>query len=96
MTYASFSAIALSAVLITMLCLGDPKRRRSAKIGDGEQSRTTRWLLTVAACLPGAWLAVIGDAPGFLIWLGGCSVIGWLLALIFGALNRQTTAARDR
>ena len=78
-------ALAVSSALIFLLCIGDPKRRRTMRIKDGEQSRAMRWLLSAAICLPGLWLALIGDSAAFLIWLGGCCVVGWLVALGFAA-----------
>jgi hypothetical protein len=85
MSYVSLAAIALSAILIVILGLGDPKRRRSMGNVAGGHGTVVRRLLAFAACLPGLYLAVIGDAAAFLIWFGGCSVVGWLLTLFFGA-----------
>lgn len=83
MTVQSLLALLISGALIVMLCLGDPKRRRAARIGGEGQSTATRRLLAAAACLPGLYFAVIGDSAAFLVWLGGCAVVGWLVALGF-------------
>lgn len=88
MSGATLAALALSAALILLLCIGDPKRRRSERIKGGEQGPVARRLLFGAVCLPGLWLALIGDSAAFLIWLGGCCVAGWLVALGFGAARR--------
>lgn len=84
MSAAAPIAMAISAALILLLCIGDPKRRRAARIDGGEQSGTIRWMLSSAACVPGLYLAGIGDAAAFLIWLGACSVVGWCVATGFG------------
>lgn len=77
-------AIAFSAVVIVLLGRGDPKRRRTARLqGEGQRAGTRR-MLALLACLPGAYCALIGDAAAFMIWLGGCGVAGWFVALGFG------------
>lgn len=85
MTIAALVALAMSAALIIRLCVGDPKRRRTVGIKGGEQRPATRRLLSAAVCVPGLWLALTGDSAAFLIWLGGCCVVGWFVALGFGA-----------
>ncbi|CAN5198079.1 hypothetical protein BH10PSE12_BH10PSE12_36430 [soil metagenome] len=88
MSTVALIAIALSAILIVILCVGDPKRRRAAgRTGRNgpAQSPELRRILAAAACLPGLYCALTGDAAAFLIWLGGCGVIGWLLVLVLGA-----------
>ncbi|WP_156680163.1 hypothetical protein [Sphingomonas profundi] len=83
MTMLALAAVAASAALIVALCLGDPKRRRSARLrGDGHRT-TTRRLIAAAICAPGAICVVRGDAAAFLIWLGACGVIGWFVTLCF-------------
>ena len=77
-------ALAVSAALILLLCIGDPKRRRSRRIAGQGRSAAFRKPLSAAVLLPGAYLAFAGDAAAFLIWLGGCSVLGWLVAQLFG------------
>lgn len=89
MSVVALVAIALSAILIIILCVGDPKRRRAAgrtgRNAGPAQSPKLRRILAAAACLPGLYCALTGDAAAFLIWLGGCGVIGWLLVLVLGA-----------
>jgi len=88
MTMLTLAAIAFSTVIIVMLCRGDPKRRRSARLaGDGHATQTRR-LLAAAACLPGLACALSGDAAAFLIWLGACAAAGWLTALLFARSER--------
>lgn len=79
----TLAAVATSALSLFLICAGDPKRRRTARLAGGEQGRRTRRTLVAAACVPGLLLAVLGDAAAVLIWLGGCSLTGWLLALGF-------------
>lgn len=85
------AAIAFSAILIILLCRGDPKRRRTAGLPGHEMRPSLRRLLAGLACLPGLLCAVLGDSAAFMIWLGGCGVIGWFVALSFGQ-TRQDAA----
>ena len=76
-------AIAMSMLLILLLCVGDPKRRRATGLSGRSHGRSVRWILAGATLLPGICFAVGGDAAAFLIWFGGCAVAGWLIALTF-------------
>jgi len=84
-------ATAISALILHALCLGDPKRNRAAGMREAGQTKRQRQVLTAAICLPGLICALTGDAAAFLIWLGGCGVIGWSLAIWFsrGAQERD-------
>ncbi|ABQ69910.1 hypothetical protein Swit_3564 [Rhizorhabdus wittichii RW1] len=84
-------AIAFSTAIILILGRGDPKRRRTARLPGGGQSVRTRRLLAALACLPGLYCIFTGDAAAFFIWLGGCGVAGWFVALGFGQ-SRQDVA----
>jgi hypothetical protein len=75
------SALAISVVFLTLLCVGDPKRRRTSGRAFGGHSVGARRLLAAACALPGLGLALFGDAAGFLMWGGGCALSGWLLAI---------------
>lgn len=86
-------ALALSAGCILIVALGDPKRRRAAQqSGDGHNPAQRR-LLTICVLLPGLVCIVRGDPSAFLIWLGGCAVVGWLTAVAF---SRPVAADRGR
>jgi len=76
-------ALALSTISILALCAGDPKRRRTAGGSVGGMTSGRRRLLAVAACIPGLVCAIFGDAAAFLMWLGGCALIGWGCAAFF-------------
>lgn len=80
MFYLAFIALALSAIPIVMLCVGDPKRRRAIGGKGGGMASPQRRLLVMIACIPGVICALLGDAAAFLMWLGGCALIGWALA----------------
>lgn len=82
-------AIAISTAIIIFLGLGDPKRRRTARLPGEGQSVKTRRLLAAAACLPGLYCALSGDAAAFFMWLGGCGVTGWFVALGFGKAGQD-------
>jgi hypothetical protein len=88
------ASIAFSAVLLALLCLSDPKRRRSIKLpGDG-QATTARRLWTAASLLPGVAFALWGDAAAFMLWLGGYAVVGWLVTLGFSAWRKRVEGSR--
>lgn len=72
---------AFSTAIILWLCLGDPKRRRSARLSGKPHNVAIRRLLAAASLVPGLLFAVRGDAAAFLIWFGGCAVAGWLVTL---------------
>jgi len=79
----------MSTLILLALCIGDPKRKRAAGIRDAGQTRRVRQTLTAAACVPGLICALSGDAAAFLIWLGGCCVIGWSLAIWFSRHSQE-------
>lgn len=96
MSYAPLAAIAVSAILVAVLCRTDPKRRRVTGSVEPRAGLGFRRVLALAACLPGLVFIVGGDAAAFLIWLGGCGVAGWLTALAYGgrATNRVANDSR--
>jgi hypothetical protein len=81
-------AIAFSTFVIAALCLGDPKRRRSARVGGEGHQKTLRRLLAAAACAPALFFIFQGDSAAFLLWFGGCAAAGWFVTLSF-ARSRQ-------
>jgi hypothetical protein len=83
MTMPGVIAITISALLLAILCRGDPKRRRAARLAGEGSRRTTRWTLGIAACLPGLACLLLGNTAAFLVWIGGTGVAGWLVALAF-------------
>ncbi|WP_066701359.1 hypothetical protein [Sphingobium amiense] len=89
MTGLTLIPLALSTAFILWLSLGDPKRRRAEKLASGGHSPALRRALALGAMLPGIAIAACGDAAAFLIWLGGCAVIGWIVALALSQLARQ-------
>ncbi|MEW9855341.1 hypothetical protein [Novosphingobium sp. M1R2S20] len=74
-----YIALAASTLLIALLCLRDPKRRRAMGASPPSTGAGPRLPLAIGALLPGLFLILLGDAAAFLSWLGGCSVAGWLL-----------------
>lgn len=89
------AAIAVSAGLLALLCLRDPKRRRSIKLPGAVQGTTARRILAAASLLPGAVFVLMGDAAAFLLWLGGYAVVGWLVTLAFSAWTKRIEASRQ-
>lgn len=84
-----YVALAVSTAFILWLSLGDPKRRRTERLMGAGHSAAVRRMLTLAVLAPGIACALAGDAAAFLIWLGGCAVIGWIVALILSNRARQ-------
>lgn len=93
MSYVSLVAIGFTTIIIAYLCLNDPKRRRAAQDKRGVGKSSLRRMLAIALCLPGVFLICVGDVAGFLNWLGGCAIVGWLVTLSFGAFS--TTEPRQ-
>ncbi len=73
------AAIAMSALFIAMLCIGDPKRRRTLRASGSAHRPATRRALAAGVALPGMGFALMGDAAAFLLWIGGAAITGWLL-----------------
>ena len=95
MSYAPLAAIAVSAILVAVLCRTDPKRRRAAGTSGPGSGLLFRRVLAIAACLPGLLFIFSGDAAAFLIWLGGCGVAGWLTALAYSAQRPPNRVASN-
>ena len=83
----AFAAIGASAILIVILCVSNPKRRRAAGTPEWRQTARTRRMLAAAAVLPGVLCILQGDAAAFLMWLGGSVLVGWGAALGIRALS---------
>ncbi|MET0362265.1 MAG: hypothetical protein ABW048_11020 [Sphingobium sp.] len=86
-------SIAFSSALLLLLCIGDPKRRRSARQPAKARSTAVRNLSIIASLIPGGIHAMTGDAGGFLIWLGGYALAGWLITLAFASAQSRTESA---
>lgn len=88
MIFTILTALAFSAVPILLLCIGDPKRRRSVEKKGNGMSTKQRWILTITASVPGILCIFMGDAAAFLMWLGGCALIGWAATFFYRAAGR--------
>ena len=84
------ACVIFSAAFLILLCLGDPKRRRSGRLRGTAQGTAVRRLLTVTSLLPGIFLALGGYAAAFLMWLGGYAVVGWLITLCFSTVQEMS------
>lgn len=77
-------AILASCVVLAPLAWRDPKRLRAAlRLGQELRpalSRLQRRVLGWTGILPGLMLALAGQWPAFLIWLGAAAALGWALA----------------
>lgn len=74
-------ATGLSVPCIVGLCLGDPKRMRTSGLTGMAASVRMRIAVTLIALSPGIVLALMGDAPAFLVWLGACALAGWVTTI---------------
>lgn len=79
----SFIALLASAIPLLALGAGDPKRRRTDGGNSGGMAPVQRRLLAAFACLPGLVCVLLRDAAAFLMWLGGCALVGWACAALF-------------
>lgn len=74
----SLAALLVSAGALLLLGIADPKRRRVGGLRTVAPGRP-RHVGIALALLPGAALIVIGAWAALLIWIGGCTVIGWAI-----------------
>lgn len=84
-------SVIFSTALLALLCLGDPKRRRSGGLPGTAQGTAVRRLLVAASLLPGMLLALSGHPAAFLMWLGGYVVAGWLITLCFSGMHEMSS-----
>jgi hypothetical protein len=83
---ASLISILVSAVLLVIVGMRDPKRLRSA--GQEERGRQLPQPLSPAArricswlvLAPGVVLAAMGQWWAFLVWIGSACALGWATA----------------
>jgi hypothetical protein len=75
-------SVGFTAAALLPMCVGDPKRRRTARLVLGSHSKAVRRVLVLAALLPGVALVLDGRVAAFLIWLGASAILGWLLTLV--------------
>ena len=76
----SLAAVAslISLLLLLPIALRDPKRLRSLR-RPAPKPGIERKLLGWGTLLPGVALALTGQWPAFLVWLGVVTTAGWLL-----------------
>lgn len=87
-------AVLVSAAALLRLALRDPKRLRSLRQRSAPEPRRLRRALAAACMAPGLALALIGQWPAFLIWLGGLTAGGWLLTLGLARASDSLPTAR--
>lgn len=78
--------IFVSLLLLLPIALRDPKRLRSIDRSAPKPGRE-RALLGWGSLLPGLVLALLGEWPAFLIWLGGVTTLAWLLVQLLARLG---------
>ncbi|MEM9060858.1 MAG: hypothetical protein AAGD13_10400 [Pseudomonadota bacterium] len=82
-------ACVLSLCAIRTMMRGDAKRMRVVGGTAMEPTRRIVWLSRVLLWGPGIVLAALGDAAGFVIWLGALTAFGWAMV----AMPHLTLAA---
>lgn len=82
-------AVACSAIFLLLLGISDPKRQRAAGRQGKAHAPAVRPLLVVFAALPGVLYAFTAASAAFLIWLGGCTVIGWLITMLLSTRQKR-------
>lgn len=85
-------ALVLSAAALLRLALRDPKRLRSLRQRPAPEPSALRRAFASACFVPGLVLALIGQWPAFLIWLGGLAAGGWLLVQWLAARSSWSNA----
>ncbi len=85
------AALSLTASLAPLLALAlrDPKRLRSQRASAAQANLFERRLLAALLLLPGLTLAMLGQWPAFLIWIGGVTAGGWLVVQALAGSQTQ-------
>ncbi len=95
---ALLGSIAVTAALLALLALHDPKRVRTVARAGGQRGPTfgkpTRVAFGTASIAPGVLLALYGAWPAFLLWFGTSCAVGWLLTVILAPPPRRERARR--
>jgi hypothetical protein len=79
---ASVVTFAISAVILALLGMRDPKRLRNLKNGAFPLSSGARQGLGWLVLAPGIVLAFLGQWWAFFIWLGATCAAGWATAQV--------------
>jgi len=88
-------AIIVTAAALLALCAGDPKRRRTKRLGESSLGAAMRRGLVAVALMPGVGLLLAGQGAALLIWLGVSALFGWLLTLVFASgADRKGSSTR--
>lgn len=101
MSYTSIAVVvSLVISLLPLLALArhDPKRLRSIRLRHHIKPhvRRTRQFYGAIVLLPGIVLALRGDWPAFLIWMGALIASGWLLVQILAARATSLASKKPR
>ncbi|MEM8661558.1 MAG: hypothetical protein AAGF35_11795 [Pseudomonadota bacterium] len=70
----------VSGLCLLLIARRDPKRFRAHSLPVPTDQRY-RGLLFIASLLPGVAIAMTGSVSAVIMWAGGWTVLGWLLAL---------------
>ncbi len=93
-----FVAVGVTTALLSLLALHDPKRVRTAARAGVTRGRTfgkpARVVFGSGSIVPGIVLAVNGDWPAFLLWIGVSCAIGWMLTIALAPPPRRERTRR--
>lgn len=94
----SLLSIVVSAVLLAVVAVRDPKRLRNAAHGGHGASlprplspmarRLCSWLILA----PGVVLTALGEWWAFLVWFGSACALGWATAQVLALRSRQSAS----
>ncbi len=95
---ALLGSICVTAAMLAMLALHDPKRVRTVARAGGQRGRTfgkpARVAFGTASIVPGVVLGVYGEWPAFLLWFGTSCAVGWLLTVVLAPPPRRERTRR--
>ena len=94
-TFLTLLAIAVSMAALLWLSHTDPKRRSAFRLPPFTGARHVR-LAWAVALLPGLVVIPLGGGPGFVLWLGALTVVGWALIAIPPGREGAAAQALDR
>lgn len=94
-TFLTLLAIAVSVAALLRLSFTDPKRRRAFGQAPYPGPRRPR-LAWIVALLPGGLVIPLAGGPGFVLWLGALTVVGWALIAIPPSWGEAFAAGLER
>lgn len=94
-TFVTLLSIAVSMVALLWLSHVDPKRRSAFRLPPYTGARRTKLAWTIAL-LPGLFVIPLAGGPGFVLWLGALTVVGWAAIAVPPGRGGAVALALDR